>query len=145
MKQTHLTNLILDQSKDLVWMINLDFQLIYANKAYLNLMRKIMGVEKKLNESVLVEGFGAGDIEQWKTYYNRALKGESFEIEEHYNHPASNKIQYSQVTSMPLTGDDQKFFTVACQSKDITRIVKERSEANQLIDASLNVFCTIDE
>jgi PAS domain S-box-containing protein len=136
MKQTNLTNLLLDQSKDLVWMINLDFQLIYANKAYLSLMRKITGVEKKLNESVLVEGFGAGDIEQWKTYYNRALKGEFFEIEEHYNHPESNEIQYSQVTFEPLTGDDHKIFAIACQSRDGTALVKQRSEANQLIIAN---------
>ena len=136
MKQTNLTNLLLDQSKDLVWMINLDFQLIYANKAYLSLMRKITGVEKKLNESVLVEGLGAGDIEQWKTYYNRALKGESFEIEEHYNHPESNEIQYSQVTFEPLTGDDHKIFAIACQSRDGTALVKQRSEANQLIIAN---------
>ena len=145
MKQTHLTNLILDQSKDLVWVINLDFQLIYANKAYLNLLRKITGMEKKLNESVLVEGFGAGDIEQWKTYYNRALKGESFELEEHYNHPESNEIQYSQVTFEPLTGDDDKIFAIACQSRDGTALVKQRSEANQLIIANKELVYQTEE
>lgn len=34
---------------------------------------------------------------------------------------------------------------VACVSRDITRIVQQRSEADQLIDASLDIFCTINE
>ncbi|MBA2611156.1 MAG: PAS domain S-box protein [Bacteroidetes bacterium] len=145
MKLPPLTHLLIDQSKDLIWIINLDFQLIYANKAYLRTMKEMTGTEKKLNESVLVEGFGEGYIEKWKTYYNRALKGEFFEIEEHYYHPESKEIQYGQVTFEPLIGDDNKFFAVACQSKDVTSIVKQKSEASQLIDASLDVFCTIDE
>jgi len=145
MKQTHLPHLLLDQSKDLFWMIDLNFQLIYANKRYFNLMKEMSGVEKKLNESVLVEGFGEGYIEKWKAYYNRALKGEYFDIEEHFYYPASNEIQYSQITFEPVTDDDNKFFAVACKSKDITRIVKNRSEANQLMDAALDVFCTVNE
>ena len=145
MKQAELPHLLLDQSKHLFWMINPDFQLIYANKRYLSFIKEVTGVEKKLNESVFVEGFGEGIIEKWKAYYNRALKGEHFEIEEHFYHPGSNKIQYTQATFEPLTGEDDKIFAVACQSKDITRIVKERSEAIQLMDASLDVFCTINE
>ena len=145
MKLTDLPHLLLDQSEDLFWIVNLDFQLIYANKTYLDFMKEMTGVEKKLNESLLVEGLGEGYIEKWTAYYNRAQKGAYFEIEEHFYHPASNEIQYRLVTFKSLTGDDHKIFAVSCQSKDISRIVKYRSEANQLIDASLDVFCTIDE
>jgi len=144
MKQNHLSQLLLDQSKDLIWMINPAFQLVYANKAFLNLMKEVTGVEKKLNESALVEGFGEGYIEKWKGYYKRALKGEYFEIEEHYLHPETNEIQYSQITFEPLTGDDNKIFAIACQSKDVTLLVKQ-SETNQMIDSSFDVFCTINE
>ncbi len=145
MTQPQLSNLLLDQSKDLIWMIDLKFQLVYANNSYLNLMKEINGVEKKLNESIFVEDFGEGYIEKWKAYYNRALTGEYFEIEEHFYHPQLNEIQYSQVTFEPIIGDDNKFFAVACKTKEITRIVKQRSEANQLMDASLDVFCTLNE
>jgi len=145
MKQTPLANLLLDQSKDLFWMIDLDFQLVYANKRYLSVMKEMTGVEKKFNETVFAEGFGEGYVEKWKTYYIKALQGAYFEIEEHYYHPETNEIQYSQVTFEPLTDNDQKIVAVACQSKDITRIVKQKSEANQMIDASLDVFCTVNE
>jgi PAS domain S-box-containing protein len=145
MEQTQLTHLLLDQSKDLIWMINIDFQLVYANKSYLTLMKEMTGVEKKLNESVFVEGFGEGYIEKWRAYYSKAIKEGYFEIEEHYYHPRTKEIQYSQIAFEPLRGDNNSILTIACQSRDITRIVKHRSVGNQMMDASLDVFCTVDE
>jgi PAS domain S-box-containing protein len=145
MNQTQLTNLLLDQSKDLIWTVNSKLELIYANKRYLSSLKMLTGKEHKLNESAFVEDFGKEYIEKWKTYYNRALKGESFTIEEHYLNPTANETQYGQTAFEPLTGGDHKVFAVACRSIDITPIVKQRSEANQMIDASLDVFCTINE
>jgi PAS domain S-box-containing protein len=145
MNQTHLKNLFLDQSKDLFWIIDLDFQLIYANKSYLSFMREVSGEEKKLNESIFTGVIDEGYIETWKAYYSKALNGEHFEVEEHSYHQDSDQLRYTQVTFEPLTGEDDKIFAVACQSKDITRVVKEKSEENQLIDSSLDVFCTVNE
>jgi PAS domain-containing protein len=137
MKQTQLTNLFLDQSNDLFWMIDLDFQLIYANKRYLSFMREVSGKEKKLNESVFTEVIDEGYIETWKAYYSKALNGEHFEVEEHVYHQNSDQLQYTQVTFEPLTGEDDKIFAVACQSKDIIRGVTENfshsEEQNRLI------------
>jgi len=145
MNQAQLANLFLDQSKDLIWMVNLDLQLVYANEPYLSVIKEMTGVENKLNESVFVEGFGEGYVEKWEQYYTKALKGTYFEIEEHYYNPHTNKIQYSQVTFQPFNGDDNNVIAIACQSKDITRIVQERSESKQLMDASFDVFCTVNE
>lgn len=108
-------------------------------------MKMVTGKEHKLYESAFLDHFGQDDIEKWKAYYNRALKGEYFEVEEHYFHPKSEGIQYGQITLEPLTGADDKIFAVACQSKDITHIVKHKVEANQLMDSSLDVFCTVNE
>jgi PAS domain S-box-containing protein len=145
MELSQLSNLLVDQSKNLIWMIDPDFNLVYANKSYLNLMKEMTGVEKKLNEPILVEGFGEGYIEKWTAYYQRALKGECFEIEEHYYRLESNEIQFGQITFTPLAGDEGKIVAVSCESRNITRLVKERSEANQLMDASLDVFCVVNE
>ncbi len=140
MKQTLLTSLLLDQSKDLIWMINMDLQLVYANRRYLSLMKEMTGEEKKLNESVFVEGFGEGYVEEWKAYYNRALKGEYFEIEEHFHHVGSNEIQYGQITFEPLVGADDKIVAVACRSKDITDILKKKNEQEEEIIQSEQRF-----
>jgi len=145
MKQNQLLNQLLDQSKDQIWMIDLNFQLIYANKSYLSQIKEMTGVEKKLNESVLAEGFSESYNEKWTAYYNRAIKKEFFEIEEQFYHPSSNEVQYNQVTFKPLMGDDDKFFAVACQSKDITLVVKQNSEANQLITANKELVYQTEE
>ena len=145
MDETQLAHLLLDQSKDHIWMIDHNFQLVYANKAYLNFIKKLTGSEKKINQSIFTEGVSVGDVEKWKNYYKRAFKGEHFEIEEHHYHPGSNEIHYRKVTFEPLSEENKKVITVACQSKDITASVRQRSEANQLMDASLDVFCSINE
>ena len=147
MKQTQLTNLFLDQSNDLFWMIDLDFQLIYANKSYLSFMREVSGKEKKLNESVFTEVIDEGYIETWKAYYSKALNGEHFEVEEHAYH--SDQLRYTQVTFEPLTGEDDKIFAVACQSKDITHVAKENfrhsEEKNRLImNSALDAIICMD-
>jgi PAS domain S-box-containing protein len=145
MNQTQLKNLFLDQSKDIFWMIDLDFKLIYANKKYQSSMKEFSGEEKNMNESVFFEGYSKAYTKKWKAYYSKAINGAYFEIVEHLYNQNSDQLQYTQVTFEPLTGEDQKVFAVACQSRDITRIIKENTEELQLIDASLDVFCTTSE
>lgn len=145
MSQKNLEDLFLQQAADLFWMIDNDMNLVYANQAYLNLMKQVSGKEKKLKEKVFVEGFGEGYIEKWTDYYKKALTGHQFEIEEHYSHPLTNEIQYGQIIFNPIRDEKSTIVAVACQSRDITRVVKQRSEAHQLMDASLDVFCTINE
>jgi PAS domain S-box-containing protein len=145
MNQTQLKNFFLDQSKDLFWMIDLDFQLIYANKKYQSSMKEVSGEEKKLNESVFFENCSEAYTEKWKAYYSRAINGIHFEVIEHSYDQNSDQLQYTQITFEPLTGEDQKVFAVACQSKNITCIIKEKTEELNLIDAFLDVFCTVNE
>jgi hypothetical protein len=87
---------------------------IYANPTFLNFMTEVSGEEKKLNESVFIAGFDE-DIVKWKNYYYRALKGESFHIEEHFNYPVSNIIRYSRVTFEPLIGKIRRFLPLVNQ------------------------------
>ncbi|MFC5285220.1 PAS domain S-box protein [Pedobacter alpinus] len=142
---TNLGDTIFDQSRDLFWVVDINYLLVYANKSYQTLMLQSTGAYKKLNEIVFVEGFGEGYSQKWKSFYDRAFKGEYFEIEEHFYHPQNNEIQYGQNTFEPLFDNDNKVYAVSCQWKNITKIVKQRSEANQMMDASLDVFCTISE
>jgi len=108
-------------------------------------MKEVTGEAKKLKQSAFIKFFGEEDVQKWKAYYKKALKGDFFEIEEHFYNEKSNEIKYNQITFEPLTDEQHKVFAVACRSKDITRIIQERSEVNQLMDASLDVFCTINE
>ncbi|WP_179007968.1 PAS domain S-box protein [Winogradskyella forsetii] len=145
MIKEQLSNLFVEQSIDLIWMINPNFDLIFANKAYLSLMKQITGQDNKLNDTVFGECFGENYIKKWKAYYKRALNGETFEVEDHLFNTEKEKIQYSYITFKPITDETNDIVSVACQSKDITRLVKKQSEVKQLIDSSLDVFCTFNE
>lgn len=137
--------LLLDQTDDLIWIVDQELQLVYANNAYLSLMKVVTGAEKELNTPILVEGFGEGYIEKWRAYYLRALSGVSFTIEEHFSYPVSNEMHYGHISFSPIKDEEGKVNCVVCRNSDVTSIVNEKYRASSLMDASLDVFCTIDE
>ena len=145
MKNNQYSDLLLDQSNDLIWVVDYNLFLVYANKAYLNLIKEVTGVEKDLNTPVLVEGFGEGFVEKWKSYYQRALSGEYLDIEEDFYNPKTKEIQYGHISVFPLRDENGEIQTVACRSTDITLVIKQKNHASRLMDASMDVFCTIDE
>lgn len=138
MLQNNLPNILLDQSQDLVWMIDTDYKLIYANKSYFSLIKKMTGVEKKLNEIVFIDSpaddFGDVVVAKWKAYYQRAFEGELFEIEEKYFNVEKNEDQYTKVTFKPLKDENDNIFSIACQSEDVTRYVGKSLENQKQIE-----------
>ncbi|MEB2780968.1 PAS domain S-box protein [Algoriphagus sp. C2-6-M1] len=145
MKKNQYSDLLLDQIKDIVWAVDRNLFLVYANKAYLSLMKEVTGIDKELNTPILIEGFGEGYIEKWEAYYQRALSGEYFEIEEDFYNPETKETQYGHIAFSPIRDERGEILTVACRSTDITPNIRQKDHASQLMDASLDVFCTIDE
>lgn len=138
-------NLLLEQTKDLIWLIDHHLNLVYANKAYLALMKEVTGYEKELNTPILMEGFGEGYIEKWKAYYEKAFSGKDFEIEEHFFNPTTGETQFGYITFYPIKNEQGITVNVACRSSDFTPIMKQKNQAGFLMDASLDVFCTINK
>lgn len=145
MEKNQYSDLLLNQTKDLVWAVDNNFYLVYANSAYLNLIKEVTGVEKELNTPIFVEGFGAGYIEKWKLYYQRALSGENFEIEENFFNPETKDLQYGHIAFSPIRDVRGEIQIIACRNTDISPIIRQKDHASRLMDASLDVFCTIDE
>lgn len=145
MNKNQFSQLILDQSSDLIWIIDLEYRLIYANAAYQNFMKESIGSKKILNQLVFVKEFGEEVNKEWKGYYTRAINGEHFKIEEQFYHLKTKVTQYNQVSFKPIYDEENKVCAVACEARDISHFVKKRYESNELIDASLDVFCSIDE
>ncbi|MCH7396720.1 PAS domain S-box protein [Belliella sp. DSM 107340] len=139
-------DLLLNQTKDLIWMVDTNLILKQANPAYIKVIEQVSELKDIIEKPVLVEGFGdKKQLEKWRDFYIRALSGEYFEVEEHFYNPNTDQIHYNQITFTPINKADTGVSLVACLSRDITRIVREKSEANQLMDASLDVFCTLNE
>ena len=145
MIQNQYSSLLLEQTKDLIWVVDHHFCLVYANKAYLHSMKEVTGKEKKLNELLFEEGFGNEYTEKWKAYYERGLSGEQFEIEEHFFNPSTNQFEYNHISFNPIRDEQHVVVSVACQSRNSTSCTKSKRETEQLLDTSLDVICSIDE
>ncbi|GGD72972.1 hypothetical protein GCM10011412_08260 [Maribacter cobaltidurans] len=140
MEHSQLANIFLDQSKIPYWIIDLEFQLLYSNKAFQDLTKVVPGLTNNTYESIFNE-----NVEKWATYYKRALKGVSFEIENHYYDSELKETQYGHTIFEPLRNKENKIYAVACQWKNIPHTIRHGSVAKQLIDSSLDVFCTFNE
>lgn len=145
MNQEQLFQRYLNQSEDLIWIIDLEYRLIYANAAYQRFMKGSIGREKEIDELVFVKEFEEEVNKEWEGYYTKALSGESFKIEEQFYHLKTQETQCNQVSFSPIYDDENKICAAACEAQDISRLVKKRYESNELIDASMDVFCSIDE
>ncbi len=145
MKRDQFKTAFFDQSRNLFWVVGPDYKLKEANKAYFTLANINAGEEQHLDQTVLTEALSEAEIKKWREYYNRALQGEYFETEEHFYNPGSKRLEHIQVTFQPLRQEAEEVLAVACFSKDITNLVKRREDANQMMDASLDVFCTINQ
>ena len=144
MNLTNLFKSIVEESNDLIWAINAEYRLVYANQAYLQLMQEVTGKETKILDPVFEEGFGKGYVEKWKNYYSRAIQGESFVVLENFQKPGSGIVEFNQVSFRPILKDNGKLKFVLCQSKDVTELESRRSQADRLLSSSIDVFCTID-
>jgi PAS domain S-box-containing protein len=142
MMQNQLSDLLLNQSKELIWMVNSKFELIYANTAYLSFYKEITGFDKKLNQVIFNDIKDSNQIKKWKSYYKKAFSGESFEVQEDVTYKKSNKPYSHQIVIQPILGENQEIIAVSCKASELQN---KELEASELLDQSLDIFCTINE
>ena len=73
MLENNLYKELLDQSSDYIWIIDTDFNLIYANPAYQNYFRILTQKEIELNQAVFNLVDDQDYIKKWKSHYQRGL------------------------------------------------------------------------
>ena len=74
MKRTNLLHGLIENTPDSVFTIDTDYNLVLANERVKSLFRKA-GVNLNVGDKVPGDG-------KWKSYYDRALAGESFAVED---------------------------------------------------------------
>lgn len=145
MDPNQLYKQFIEQSNDLIWMVDSNFQLVYANIAYFYFVKEVVGEENKLQETVFAKSFDDQFIQKWKTYYNRAFYGETFEIEEHFIHFKTKETYHITINCKPIFDEAKNIIAVACQSKENNKTINQNFESNKLLEASLDVYCTVNE
>ncbi len=147
MKKKEHKNFILDQSRDPIWVVDKNLDLVYFNNAYLSLTteQEKTGITKQIAPFTLVECSGEVDIEKWETYYQRAFSGEYFEVDEYFHNQQTKEVQYGRISISPIRNEDEEIVSVACRLVDISLLGERKGLPGRLMDLSLDILCAINQ
>jgi len=141
---------LINSTNDLIWSVDKTFRLITANRAYITFTEMATGHNIKEGDAVFYDVYVELN-KRWKEYYNRALNGESFSVEENSFNPLAGRLEYGIISFNPMYDSQKKIFGVACHSKNITEVTNSKieienakNELEKILSSSLDVICTIN-
>jgi PAS domain S-box-containing protein len=120
---------MIDNTDALIWSVDVNLNLITANQAYRDAIRAISGKILMPGESVLIDLFGMKYYNEWKGYYDRALSGERFNIEQKVNFQGTET--YAETRFNPIHDEAGKVIGVSCFTRDITEIKQYAKKLEQ--------------
>ncbi|MBC7473315.1 MAG: PAS domain S-box protein [Candidatus Sericytochromatia bacterium] len=123
---------LINNTEDLIWSVNNNFELIASNNAFINTIKSHTGITIKTGDGLKLEQFFSdGALDYWKKLYIRAFSGESV-IMENYN-PEFKNIPYSwRENKINPIYDGCNIIGVACYGRDITE--KKRQEKLYILE-----------
>ena len=143
---------LINTTDDLIWSIDCELKLIAANNAYLAMVKSVTTIPHKIGDTVLIDEFGEALNTKWKAYYQRALGGEKYTIEEQFYDPATKSLTYGLISFNPIFLSNKKITGVACYSKNITELTENqlavkatKAELDNVMASSLDMICSISE
>ncbi len=113
-------NALINNTEDLMWSVDRNFNLITSNEPLDNIMKLMTGKVIAKGSNMLEEAFSTEQSTRFKTYYERAFAGEEFSEIEFTNTPDESwsEISYSPIHVRNLV------IGAACHSRNITSIKK---------------------
>jgi len=124
--EANLTALV-ENTQDRIWAVDADYRLIVRNSQFLQGVREELKREIALGESVLLDSLPQAVRDEWRSYYDRALRGESFSVEKEtqfYQGPACKDYRFH-----PIRSAAGKIRGVVVSGRDIT----ERKRAEEAL------------
>lgn len=125
---------LINNTNDLMWSVDLDYNLITSNLAFDNMIKLLSGEMISKGSTVFSKGFDDEQINRFKGYYDKAFLGEIFTETE------VNNSFWSEISFYPIYNED-KVIGTACFSRDIT----ERKIAEKKIEESKKRFQALIE
>ncbi|NJP06551.1 MAG: PAS domain S-box protein [Chloroflexaceae bacterium] len=115
--ETNLRALI-NNTDGSIWAVDRDYRLIVGNNAFLANLHRVLGRTPVCGDNVLSTDFTADVQAEWRSYYDRALQGESFTIDtvSRFRQPAGH-MEYHM---SPIRTDDGTITGVTVFGRDIT-------------------------
>ncbi len=115
--ETNLQSLI-ENFDGLIWAVDHEYRLIVGNSAYLQSTEKMLGRKLLPGESVLGLGIDPQYDTEWKAYFDRALQGETFDLE--LKSFQTQPTRYFEYRFNPIHSIDGAITGVTVFGRDIT-------------------------
>ena len=143
---------LINTTDELIWSFDCELKLIAANNAYFAMTATITTIPHKIGDVVLIDEYGEALNATWKVYYQRALGGEKYTLEEQFCHPITQRLTYELVSFNPIFSSNKKITGVACYSRDITELTETqlavkatKAELDNVMASSMDMICTVAE
>lgn len=109
---------LLENTDARVWSVDQQYRLILGNSYFQAQVAAVLGRALHVGESVLSERFPPEVNAQWKSYYDRGLRGETFNIE--ISTAFSRPVRHSEYRFHPIRAQDGQVLGVTIYERDIT-------------------------
>ncbi|HEY1024433.1 MAG TPA: PAS domain S-box protein [Sphingobacteriaceae bacterium] len=117
---------LINNTSDLIFSIDRQYQLISANTAFLTRIETFSGVKLRPGDVLLNPNRGSGLMLKWKEYYDRCLRGESYSIIEETNVGSFRSI--SNVNFNTMYNDRGEVTGVSCFVHDINQHIANQRQ-----------------
>ncbi len=121
---------LIENTQDAIWSIDAEYNLLTFNSSFKAAFSLIYGLELEKGVNV-VESIPPEFQLLWREHYGRALKGEQFSVEEHYD--SADLSIYYEISFNPIIADNEEITGVSIYSRNITK----RKQLEQQIQKSL--------
>lgn len=115
------TEALINSTEDLIWSVNFNFELIVANKAFIQRIENMTGITLVPgNDLLMTKIFPEEQLDFWKECYCNTLLGETLKKEVYSKATKNWAASWADISFNPIY-KDQAVVGVACYSKDITK------------------------
>ncbi len=129
--EANLTALI-ENTQDMIWSVDTAYQVITANLSAKLVFRQAYKTDL-VPGKFLLEGLSLGERTYWRERYDRALNGERFTVEDHFDFP--NMSADIEIAFNPIIDSDGNVNGVSCMARDIS----ERKQAERDLQAAKEI------
>ncbi len=116
--QLRILQLIMNNTQEVIWVVDNNYCLIFANKAYKQAVIATGGENIEIGQSVLTDKYSKEEIGFWKVNYDRCLSGEKFVIER--ESIMENGGYYLENSLEPIRDENENIIGVIVISRDIS-------------------------
>jgi PAS domain S-box-containing protein len=123
---------LINNSDDLIWLIDKGGAIITANEAFIFKLRKLLGITIDVCERTDIRSFPANDFTRnWTAYFLRAIRGEHLKVEEAV---VNGNNEFYEIILNPIHDESNEIIGVGCFARDITHLKNSENRIKQQVE-----------